>query len=44
MRGPLLGVVPSVRIYAVLLAITFVNLTVSFLFYRRFRSRIAYWL
>jgi lipopolysaccharide transport system permease protein len=44
MRGPLLGVVPSVRIYSVLVAITFVNLTVSFLFYRRFRSRIAYWL
>ena len=44
MRGPLLGVVPSARIYSVLLAITFVNLTVSFLFYRRFRSRIAYWL
>ncbi len=44
MRAPLLGVVPSVRTYSVLLLITIVNLTFSFVFYRRFRSRIAYWL
>jgi lipopolysaccharide transport system permease protein len=44
MRAPLLGIVPSVRTYAVLLVITIVNLTISFVFYRRFRSRIAYWL
>jgi lipopolysaccharide transport system permease protein len=44
MRAPLLGLVPPIRTYAILLAITCTNLAMSFLFYRRFRSRIAYWL
>ena len=44
MRAPLLGVLPSIRTYEILFAITLVNLCITFLFYSKFRSRIPYWL
>jgi ABC-2 type transport system permease protein/lipopolysaccharide transport system permease protein len=43
-RAPLLGHMPSVTNYLVVLLITVVNLAVAALVFTRFRSRIAYWI
>lgn len=43
-RGPLLGYVPATSSYEVLVGITLVGGTVAWLFFRRFRGRISYWL
>jgi len=43
MRGPLLGESVSPHSWTILLGTTVVNCTVSFLFFARFRSRIAFW-
>lgn len=42
-RAPLLGHWPSATSIIVVVAITFVNLLVTALFFPRFRARIAYW-
>jgi len=43
-RMPLMGQLPSARIWLVIAAITVVNALVSVLFFARIRSRIPYWL
>ncbi len=43
-RAPLLGEVPTSLTWAVVLALTAGGWLVTFLFFRRFRSRIPYWL
>ena len=42
-RAPLLGSVPGLTTWIVVLAITLAGWFVTFLFFRRFRARIAYW-
>ena len=42
-RAPLLGTVPDMKHYVIVLAITAVNLGFAFLFFVRFRNRVAYW-
>ena len=42
-RAPLLGVVPDMKHYVIVLAITVVNLGFALLFFVRFRNRVAYW-
>lgn len=42
-RAPLLGTVPSVQSYAVVLLITLMNILVVGAFFARFRARISYW-
>jgi lipopolysaccharide transport system permease protein len=43
-RGPLLGHVPSLMNYLVVLLITAINFVLAGLVFTRFRSRIAYWI
>ncbi|WP_343038727.1 ABC transporter permease [Skermanella pratensis] len=43
-RAPLLGQLPETLSYYVLAGMLLVGGTVSWMFFRRFRSRIAYWL
>lgn len=43
MRGPLLGEPVSPHSWTMLLGLTIINCTASFLFFARFRSRIAFW-
>jgi ABC-2 type transport system permease protein/lipopolysaccharide transport system permease protein len=43
MRGPLLGEPVEPYSWTLLFVVTLVNCTVSFLFFARFRSRIAFW-
>jgi homopolymeric O-antigen transport system permease protein len=43
MRGPLLGEPTSPHSWAILVTVTAFNCAVSFLFFSRFRSRIAFW-
>jgi ABC-type polysaccharide/polyol phosphate export permease len=43
MRGPLLGEPTSPHSWAILVTVTALNCAVSFLFFSRFRSRIAFW-
>jgi ABC-type polysaccharide/polyol phosphate export permease len=43
LRAPLIGVAPSPYSWPILIAITVVGWGVTFLFFARFRSRIAYW-
>jgi homopolymeric O-antigen transport system permease protein len=43
-RRPLLGTVPSLRDYGIVLLVTILNLVFSGAIFVRFRSRIAYWL
>ena len=43
MRGPLLGQPTSPHSWAILSTVTVINCGVSFLFFSRFRSRIAFW-
>ena len=43
MRGPLLGEPTSPHSWAILVTVTGLNCAVSFLFFSRFRSRIAFW-
>ena len=42
-RAPLLGVVPDMKHYVIVLAITVINLGFALLFFVRFRNRVAYW-
>lgn len=42
-RGPLLGQAISAHSWSILIVSTIANCTVSFLFFTRFRSRIAFW-
>jgi len=42
-RAPLLGKAPSDLVYATVLAITVIGWVVTYLFFRHFRKRIAYW-
>ena len=44
LRAPFLGHVPSADVYLALAIMTVVDCIVAFLFYRRFRGRISYWL
>ena len=43
-RAPMLGAVPSDLNYAVVLAVTVLNLIVAIAFFARFRFRISYWI
>ncbi|MBN8942079.1 MAG: ABC transporter permease [Rhizobiales bacterium] len=43
-RAPLLGSEPALQSYVAVALMTVVGLTVAYLFYDRFRSRIIYWL
>jgi ABC-type polysaccharide/polyol phosphate export permease len=43
-RGPLIGEVPSMQVYAVLALMTLVGTAAAFLFYVRFRGRLVFWL
>jgi len=43
MRAPMLGQPTAPHSWTALLLVTVVNITISFLFFTRFRSRIAYW-
>jgi homopolymeric O-antigen transport system permease protein len=43
-RAPLLGSIPSANTFLILIVITSANWGFAFLFYRQFRSRIAFWL
>jgi ABC-type polysaccharide/polyol phosphate export permease len=42
-REPLLGQVPSIANYLSVLSLTIAGWALTYLFLRRFRSRIAYW-
>jgi ABC-type polysaccharide/polyol phosphate export permease len=42
-RGPLLGQMPTLRGYIAVLAITAVGWTMTYVMFRLFRRRIAYW-
>lgn len=44
LRAPLLGNVPSLHHYGLVLLVTFVGFAVAIPFYARFRERIVYWL
>jgi ABC-type polysaccharide/polyol phosphate export permease len=44
LRGPLLGQVPELHHYLMVLLYAVVGYTLGFLFYARFRARIIYWL
>jgi ABC-2 type transport system permease protein/lipopolysaccharide transport system permease protein len=44
LREPLLGQVPELTSYLVLIGMALVGSAVAWLFFRRFRARIAYWL
>jgi ABC-2 type transport system permease protein/lipopolysaccharide transport system permease protein len=43
-RGPLLGIMPSLNSYLAVLLITAFNVTFTSAVFTRFRSRIAYWI
>ena len=43
-RTPILGDVPSMQTWLVMIGLAIVGWTVSFLFFSRFRARITYWL
>jgi ABC-2 type transport system permease protein/lipopolysaccharide transport system permease protein len=43
-RAPLLGLAPAASSWPIMMAMTLVGSAVTFLFFARFRSRIAYWL
>ncbi|WP_081602436.1 ABC transporter permease [Afipia clevelandensis] len=43
MRGPLLGQIPAVQTYLIMLLITVLNMAFAAFFFVRFRSRISYW-
>ena len=43
-RSPLLGFLPDMDTVWIVILITCLNWTVAFMFYRRFRSRVAFWL
>jgi lipopolysaccharide transport system permease protein len=42
-RSPLIGASHSPHSWSVLLLVTFVNCAVSFMFFSRFRARVAFW-
>lgn len=44
LRAPLLGKVPSMLTYGVVAGVTVVGWLVTWLFFRRFRARLAYWI
>jgi ABC-type polysaccharide/polyol phosphate export permease len=44
MRAPLLGTVPPMLTYGVVAGMTIVGWAVTWLFFRRFRCRLAYWI
>jgi ABC-type polysaccharide/polyol phosphate export permease len=44
LRAPLLGTVPQMQTYNVVIGVTMVGWTVTWLFFRRFRCRLAYWI
>jgi ABC-type polysaccharide/polyol phosphate export permease len=43
-RAPLLGIVPQMQTYNVVIGVTMVGWAVTWLFFRRFRCRLAYWI
>jgi ABC-2 type transport system permease protein/lipopolysaccharide transport system permease protein len=44
LRAPLLGIVPQMQTYNVVIGVTVVGWAVTWLFFRRFRCRLAYWI
>lgn len=44
LRAPLLGVVPQMQTYNVVIGVTVAGWAVTWLFFRRFRCRLAYWI
>ena len=42
-RAPLLGKVPSLTSYAVVMALTFLGWWLTYRVFKHFRKRIAYW-
>jgi ABC-type polysaccharide/polyol phosphate export permease len=43
-RAPLLGAVPQMQTYNVVIGVTMIGWAITWLFFRRFRSRLAYWI
>ena len=43
-RAPLLGAVPSASSYCAVLLVTVANVVIAVLFFKKYRSRIAYWI
>ena len=43
-RAPLLGAVPPASSYCVVLLVTVANVVIAVLFFKKYRSRIAYWI
>ena len=44
LRAPLLGIVPQMQTYNVVIGVTMAGWAVTWLFFRRFRCRLAYWI